>query len=147
MIPKDDFLSKFEGQMQNFYAEFAKHENIFRFNDLIFLMTNNAKEYALFAMKQLTYINGGALIVLPTMVQAFQLKTNQDLYIAAYFYAGGLTLIILCALFAYFSASAGIMVAANERNRSYSEGWIINLNFLTLKIRYGLIRRYWYLGR
>jgi hypothetical protein len=87
-----------------------------------------AVEYSHRAFQLITYLNGGALVAIPTAMAFFRADVGKlDILITASAFIGGLVLIVLAQVAAFFTMAKRVEAAAF---RSHAEDqWVLALQF------------------
>ena len=126
MSDDNDFFKKHKEMLHGFYDELEAFHKITCDDASILQLTESAINYAKQGIQLLFIINGGALIALPAIVQAFNVSQSVWLTISAGLFVGGLLSIVLCILLAYFCACTSACELRSARNKNYYSFLISN---------------------
>jgi hypothetical protein len=115
----EDPNSRYYKLLNVFYKDFGEWDKALQYSDHINLTAKWAKEFASMGIRYLFWINGGALIALPAIVEAFEIETGGLVYVAAC-YAAGLFWAVICSLFAYFMCYKLSQHVVSQKYREFS---------------------------
>jgi hypothetical protein len=118
-IERVDPLKRYKQLLDDFHKEFKDHDQIFQYNGRIQHWQKAAVDYATLGIKSCAILNGGALIALPAIIQAFHFESNLGIVLAGIAFSIGIICSLVCLLLAYFSVSASLAEAEYDRDEGY----------------------------
>jgi len=105
---------------EKFYKELADYETIYNFNEYTKECYLGAKEYALLIIKNLIWVNAGALAALPIIYQAFKPELISNLVASAPWFIYSMLCAIGCGICAYFNLQFCAKNLDSQKEKKFS---------------------------
>jgi len=119
-------MNKHKENLKELREECSIYNEFMGFDKTIYHNLTLAKEYAQLAIKYMFLLNGGAILLVPTLTQAYNIPFNNLLFLSVLSFMLGLFFIVLACLFAFFSTQNGGEAAVCNKRCIY-EGIEIRL--------------------
>lgn len=127
MQQQNSFEENFRKSYDRFYDEFSKYDSMFRFSDSIARMEEGAKDYAMFGLKNILWLNSGALVLMPAILAMSNHTFNLYFGIAALVYTTGIISTAFSILYAYFGFNESAIMLYAARDKHHANFTIRNL--------------------